>query len=286
MVIRPSLYLSLGGITLVAQVAAQCNQTMLQEATYRYIAAQSLGQVGYMTVITPNTRYLENDKLINISTGILSQPLKIDHTRSIHDQTACATYTELIIADPKHPYVIGTQQRLASNGSVASVETLVTDAGDWLFNAEHTLYYALREYREPIPANKRDSRETMQAAADAYFDAFKTGNGSAVPWGKPCTRIEGGLNTAQNGSCANGVPSGVDLVNRRYVIDQVMGTVSTFLTFGGGDGGNRLPDSHEFRIEGGKIVGVHTITVCPGTPMCGFDLSDEIKEALNATLGY
>jgi hypothetical protein len=281
-----AMRLLLGAVVLIVQVAAECSQTALYEAANRYIAAQSLGQVGYMVALTPATAYLENDKPANISAGILSQPLKIDHARSIYDPTACATYTELIAADPKHPYVIGTQQRFANNGTIVRVETLVTDAGDWLFNAAHTLYYALRENRETIAADKRDSRETMQAVADAYFNAFKTGNGSAVPWGEPCLRVEGGLNTAKNGSCDNGVPSGVELVNRRYVIDQAMGTVSVFLTFGGGENGSKLPDSHEFRIESGKIVGVHTITVCAAAPMCGFNLSDELKAELSRDLGY
>jgi hypothetical protein len=36
---------------------------------------------------------------------------------------------------------------------------------------------------------------------------------------------------------------------------------------------SRLLDSHEFPVEGGKIVGVHIITVCANDHMCGFELS-------------
>lgn len=269
-----------GALLLASQVSAECSKTTLYEATSRYIAAQSVGQAGYMTGATAATTYLENGKTANLSTGILSQPLKIDHTRSIHDATTCATYTELIVTDPKHPYVIGTQQHLAADGTVTKVETLVTDAGDWLFNAAHALHFAVRENRQPVAAAQRDTRAALQGAADAYFDAFRDGNSSAVPWGTPCTRVEGGLNTALNGSCANGVPSGVELVDRRYVIDEEMATVSAFLTFG------KLPDSHEFRVEGGKIVGVHTITVCADEPMCGFTLSTEMASELSKDYGY
>ncbi|KAH8912702.1 hypothetical protein BR93DRAFT_906008 [Coniochaeta sp. PMI_546] len=262
-------------------VWAACNEAVLHLTTQRYIAAQSLGNVKYMFLTEGITTYLENDRLTNISAGILSQRLKIDHSESIYDATTCATYTELVVTDANHPYVIGTQQRLTDNGTVAHIETLVTDVGDWLFNAAHVLYYRLREKRAVIAVDKRDSREVLQAAADSYFDAFRNGNGSSVPWGAPCSRIEGGLNTATNGSCNSGVPSGVDIVDRRYVIDQAMGTVSSFVAFGS----SRLPDSHEFRIERGKIVGVHTITVCADEPMCGFELSGELKAALEADLG-
>jgi hypothetical protein len=52
------------------------------------------------------------------------------------------------------------------------------------------------------------------------------------------------------------VPSGVRITNRRYVIDEVLGTVDVFNTFAG-----NLPDTHEFRVEGGKLRYVHTMTV-------------------------
>ncbi|KAK1751009.1 hypothetical protein QBC47DRAFT_434755 [Echria macrotheca] len=199
----------------------------------------------------------------NISAGILSKPLKIDHRRSIYDTSRCATYTELIITDHTHPYVIGSQIYLAPNGAITKLETLVTDSDDWLFNATHTLHYALQESWEPILQEKRDARATIQAAADAYLDLFKKGPGSVtVPWGDPCHRLEGGLYTADGDTCNSGVPSGVDLVNRRYIIDESVGVVDVFLTFGGGANSTGLPDSHEFRVEGGKIRYIHTITVC------------------------
>ncbi len=44
-------------------------------------------------------------------------------------------------------------------------------------------------------------------------------------------------------------------MDRRYVIDETLGTVDIFLTFGS------IPDSHEFRVEKGKIRYVHTMSV-------------------------
>ena len=56
--------------------------------------------------------------------------------------------------------------------------------------------------------------------------------------------------------CNVGVPSGVRNVNRRYVVDEVLGTVDVFFDFAGAE-----PDSHEFRVEGGRLRLVHTMTV-------------------------
>jgi hypothetical protein len=59
-----------------------------------------------------------------------------------------------------------------------------------------------------------------------------------------------------------GVPGGVNIVNRRFVVDEVLGTVQVFCTFGAGGpgGGSGAPDSHLFRVENGKLRYVHTLT--------------------------
>ncbi|KAM7184248.1 hypothetical protein V8F20_012296 [Naviculisporaceae sp. PSN 640] len=227
--LMPLLFIGVLGVS--AQGVGGCDRPSLVEVAKRYVAAQSLGEVRYLKTLSANSIYTENDQVTNITSGILSQPLRIDHSRSIHDTKACSTYTELIIADPTHPYVIGSQIYV-SNGAISKIQTLVTDKEDWLFNAQHTLVYALRENWEPIPADNRDTRETIQAAADAYLDLFKKGSGSVqVPWADDCKRLEGGLYTAPGDTCNSGVPSGVDLVNRRYVIDETLGAVDVFLNF-------------------------------------------------------
>ena len=50
-----------------------------------------------------------------------------------------------------------------------------------------------------IPVTKRDSRDTLVAAANAYLDAFLEGKKDLVPWGYPRNRTEGGAHTG-NGS--------------------------------------------------------------------------------------
>ena len=59
-----------------------------------------------------------------------------------------------------------------------------------------------------------------------------------------------------------GVPSGVNIANRRFIVDETIGSVVAFCTFGAGsaDGGSGAPDTHLFRVEGGKLRYVHTLT--------------------------
>jgi len=85
---------------------------------------------------------------------------------------------------------------------------------------------------DPIPVDKRDSREVIQAAGDAYFNRFANAS-FVVPFGTPCARLEGGAYTDPraygNNTCGLGLPSTIKVTNRRYVVDEEMGAVAIYL---------------------------------------------------------
>jgi hypothetical protein len=128
---------------LVSCAAAQCSRSFLVDATAKYVAAQTQGNPAILTAIAAaNLNYTESDKTVDIAAGVLAQPMKIDHNRSIHDTTVCATFTELIVTDPAKPYVIGT--RMVFTDSKASlIETIATKPGDWAFNATGYLHWCV-----------------------------------------------------------------------------------------------------------------------------------------------
>jgi hypothetical protein len=190
--------------------------------------------------------------------------MKIDHHRSLFDTATCQTFTEVIVTNKEKPYVLGT--RLRVNGDkIAEVEILWTTTGYWLFNADAYLKWSSSEKWDVIPENQRDTRGTLVSAANAYLDAFLEGKKEGVPWGYPCNRTEGGMHTGNGSpkdSCDVGVPSGVNISNRRFIVDETTGSVVVFCTFGAGSatGGSGAPDTHLFRVENGKLRYVHTIT--------------------------
>jgi len=236
---------------LVHAATAACNLSLLQTISGAYLTTATTGK--NTLPLASTITYTENLKTANIQTGMLTKAIKLSHNRTLHDTTECTTYTELIAPDNTPPYVIGTQIRVDADGKVNKIETLTTTTGDWFFNAKNTLSYSLKENRDPIPEGQRDSREVIKAAGDAYLDLFNN-KSVVVPWSENCERVEGGQHFSP---CNVGVPSGVALVNRRYVIDETVGTVDIMLNFGGNSG---MPDSHEFRVEKGKLRLVHTIT--------------------------
>ncbi|MCW2388554.1 hypothetical protein M2333_001600 [Sphingobium sp. B11D3B] len=258
-------------LTAMPAMAQQsCTRTALEEATQSYVAAQQAGNPSLIK-LAPDAKLQEQMEPITLAAALLNKPQKIDFHRAIHDTQGCESFVEVIITDPAHPYVLGTRIKLTGD-LVREIETLVTDADDWLFKASNTLAYSRAEKWDMIPMEKQGSRETIIAAADAYLNLFNDPT-VRVPWGSPCARLEGGIYTAKGApgvvskedSCAVGVPKNTPLVDRRYLVDQDLGSVVVLLRFGN----SSLPDSHLFRVENGLLRYVHTITVCK-TLNCGF----------------
>jgi hypothetical protein len=250
-----------------------CTRVELQSVVDRYVQAVKQGNPAIMP-LAAHARYVENKTETAMGQGIWQTALDIDFHRSILDVDACETFTEAIHTANTHPYVIGTRLRVVA-GKVEEIVSLVTDKDDWLFNADNYRMYSSKEKWDIIPADKRSDRQTLIAAAAAYFDIFSNKN-SKVPWGIPCARLEGGIYTSKDfndpkASCNVGVPEdgNVKLTNRHYVVDRDMGAVVGFVDFNN----EKVPDSHLFRVENGKLRYIHTLTVCL-IENCGFPRLD------------
>ncbi len=202
---------------------------------------------------------------LNINDGLIKKAMKIDHSRSLLDTATCQTFTEIMVTDKAAPYALGTRLRV-NHGLIAEIEMMWETTGYWGFNIGNYMKYTSSEDWGTIPEAKRDTRDTLVSAASAYLDAFLEGKTDLVPWGYPCERTEGGMYTGRGNAddkCQVGVPAGVNISNRHFVVDETIGAVVAFCTFGAGaNAGGRepAPDSHLFRVENGKLRYVHTLT--------------------------
>jgi len=240
-----------------------CTRGGLQEAVKLYIDAQTKGDIAGLP-LAKSAGYYENERLADIKKGLINTPMLINHHMSLFDQDSCQTFTEVIVTNKKKPYVLGTRLRV-NHDKIAEIEILWTTTGYWLFNADAYLKYSSTEDWMPIPADSRNTRGTLVAAANAYLDAFLEKKIDLVPWGFPCNRTEGGAHTGKGSpddSCEVGVPAGVNIVNRRFVVDEVQGSVVVYCTFGTGTpgGSSGSADTHLFRAEKGTLRYVHTLT--------------------------
>ena len=272
---RLSLLAVLAGVAFATNARAECSRDMLRKLTDSYVKAQSTGKPATLP-LAKGASYAENDQAMDLGKGVLAGALKIDFTRSFLDATQCATFTEVVAATDPHPYVIHTRMEVTQAGKVSKMESVVTDAGDWMFGAPEHLAVTQSQNWNEIPKDNRDTRAAIQAAADAYLDNWGDPQ-LPVPHGTPCARLEGRINTgAKNpdgNSCNMGAfPQKLKVGHRRYVIDETIGAVSVFHNFPWLDAGIPVdpgtPASQMFRVEGGRNRYIHEVTVCT-TPGCG-----------------
>jgi hypothetical protein len=255
-----SFVILLSSATLL-RAQAECPRSMLQAATESYIQAQKTGDLSKMS-LAPKAKFLENMSEITKEKGLWNTALPIALHRSIYDVARCKTFTEVIVTEGGHPYVLGTRLTV-KDGKISEIDSLVTDKGDWLFNAEDYLKYSSAEDWPILPVDNRVSRQDLIDAGNQYFDFVFFDKFIRPPWGTPCARLEGGAYTNTKNddkdNCQIPGPLGeLFIVNRTYVVDEEMGSVNVFCRFGNSTG---MPDSHTFRLVNGRYRWIHTLSV-------------------------
>ena len=237
-----------------------CTRPSLQAAVDSYLAAQKSGDRTKMA-LAEKVKYLENMGAVEADKGTWNTALPIAFSRNILDKDRCRTFSEVIVTEGAHQYVIGTRLSV-DNGKITGIDSLVTDKGDWLFNANAYLKYSKAEDWS-APKGKHSSMQELINAGNSYLDQFSD-KLVQTPWGSPCARLEGGAYTNRTNdpksTCKVGIPAGVlYIVNRDYVVDDELGVVNIFCRFGNSQTG--MPDSHMFRLVNGKLANVHTLSV-------------------------
>lgn len=240
-----------------------CTREELEELTTAYVEAQRTGDLSGLPILE-NAHFLENFETVERNAGMWNTALPIAHSMSFHDDTRCKTFTEIIVTEGETPHVIGTRL-FVDNGTIHRVDSIVTEPGNWLFNANAYLLYSSQEdWSELHPYQRTDPAEMIRGA-NAYLDAFADKHVD-IPWGVPCARLEGGAYTNRDGdpdaSCEVGIPPGVlYIVERDYLIDWEHGVINVFCRFGNSEG---APDSHTFRYVDGRFRLIHTLNPIPG----------------------
>ncbi|KAF1996334.1 hypothetical protein P154DRAFT_320805 [Amniculicola lignicola CBS 123094] len=242
-------------------LAVDCTREGLISAAQSYLAAQIAGSPSTLKLSASNFTYQQNNKVSTIAKSLLSTPYKIDYNRTSADTIDCASYTLWISTAGSKPYVVGTQIRHANNNTaeISMIDTVAATTGDLFFNATKTLDYIRKEDWSPLAASSRPSRDLLKKVGDGYLDMWTDAKAAdSIPWGTDCERVEGSQYT---NPCGKSLPRGGSSKKngmRRYVIDEVLGSVDVLCQF---DSLGAWPDSHEVRVQEGKVKYVHTITV-------------------------
>jgi hypothetical protein len=243
-----------------------CTKEKLASAVESYLNSQRAGDPTQMK-LGAGVIYSENMKVKPMEKGIINQPLHISFARSIYDVDECRSFSEIIVAQSDHAYVLGVRLTL-NKDKIKKIDAIVTDEGDWKFDAESYQKNSSGEDWSTLSQKSRISRQVLIDAANKYMDRF-TFQDTKVPWGIPCARLEGGYYTGDGprSSCKVGIPGeAIEIVDRDYLVDEELGAVNVFSRFGKTDESsifgktNGLPDSHLIRLVNGKIRYIHSMT--------------------------
>lgn len=248
-------------VSNAALAQASCTRAELESASEAYIEAQRSGDLSSLR-LADNVVLLENMLPVAKEAGLWNTALPIALSRSFHDTKRCKTFSEIVVTEGDHQYVIGTRLYVDA-GRVTRIDSLVTDEGDWLFNANAYLKYSSAEDWSAPTAAQRSTEAELVHGANVYLDLFSD-KVVERSWGIPCARLEGGAYSNRdndpNATCAVGIPAGVLYINNRdYLVDEEMGVINVFCRFGNSEAG--MPDSHTFRMIDGKYRYIHTLSV-------------------------
>ncbi|PKS05945.1 hypothetical protein jhhlp_007778 [Lomentospora prolificans] len=257
----PSLNAALGGLAiagLTRLVSAECTREALFAAAETYIEAQIAGDSSTLS-LSSDFSYMENNKDAEVASGLLGKALALDYNRTTVDTTQCASFTHLI--STAGPYVIATQIWHADDDAttISKIDTIAATTGDLFFNAATTLGYVKGHDWSEIPEADRVGRDELKEFGDLYLDMWTDAQAAdKIKWGAECERVEGSMHVDP---CGGTLPRGGSTKEngmRRYVIDEVLGSVDVLCQF---DSLGPWPDSHEIRVVDGAVRYVYTVTV-------------------------
>jgi hypothetical protein len=179
---------------LIPAASAECTRAGLISTAQSYLSAQTAGKPSTLALATSNFTYQQNNKVSDITKGLLSTPYAITLNRTSADPIECASYTMWISTTGSKPFVVSTQIRHANNDTsiISMIDTVAATTGDLFFDAKKTLGYIQKEDWSDIPEGKRPSRALLKKVGDGYLDMWTDKNAAdSIPWGTECERVEG-----------------------------------------------------------------------------------------------
>ncbi|KAK4039413.1 hypothetical protein C8A01DRAFT_16619 [Parachaetomium inaequale] len=273
----------------------RCQWSTLRSATDQVLESLTAGitgttAAGGILLASPSLIYTQNSVALSIASpdSVLSAPLDVAFAHSIVDQDGCAGFVRIVVLPSsdgegggKGVLVIGAQifynYTFNQGTTVRQIDLVFAREGDWQMpeglNATALLGHVAGEDWGALSRARQDSRAVLEGVAGTYLDFVggtvnSDGNGTgtdseaavAVPWGRPCSRLEGSVYTAVGDaeSCEKGLsPMGgtaQGITGRQFVVDESIGAVSV-LARDGKLGG--APGVFEFRVVEGKLRYVH-----------------------------
>jgi hypothetical protein len=260
-------------LAVVAQGAAaadNCDRNCLTGLITQYVDAVVAHDHSKLPLAAGTVKYTEDSKVVKLGDGLwksVTSKATFRHDYLDVKKQIAATHVHLF-EDKAHllySVLLHVQDR-----KIAGIETLVQRIGpDGRFQPTQ-LGQPVKGMNDPIPAGKRQSRESMIKTALTYTEGLRVGSfiDGATPFAPNTYRVENGVITAGPGcgraDCgmyAQNITLHPSIIASVAAVDEEAGIVLLWMNFGHAGNsygeGNSLVTFESFKVWGGQIQSIN-----------------------------
>jgi len=263
-----TLGLALTGIAGTATAAGTCDRTCLSSLMTQYIDAVVAHDPSKLPLVD-NVRITEDSRAIKPGEGIWKTASAKGSFR--HDyldvrKQIAATHVVLLEGQTQALYSVLLHVK---DGKIGGIETLVQRiTSDSRFQPTE-LGKPVKGMNDPVPSNKKQSRESMIRTALTYTEGLRVGSfiDGGTPFAPETYRVENGVITA-GGGCGRGdcgmyaqnLMVHPSIIGNVAAVDEENGVVLLWMNFGytaSYGEGNSLVTFEAFKVWGGQIHAIN-----------------------------
>ena len=246
----------------------RCDRTCLRELITIYLDALIAGDPSKLP-LAPRVKFTEDSSELKLGEGMWKSVTGqgafrqdyLDTTRQI-----AAAHVEL--REGKNPVLFSLILH-AEAGRIAGVETLVQRFTPTSRFQPKVLGSPIKGMNDPVPAGRRQSRESMIKTALTYTEGLRVGSftDGDTPFAEDTYRVENGVVTAGEGcgraDCglyAQNILLHPSILASVAAVDEENGTVLLWMNFGDTgsyEPGNALTTFEAFKVWGGQIHSIN-----------------------------
>lgn len=253
----------------VSAVAATCDRACLSSLLTQYLDAVVARDPSRLPV-TENVRFTENSKALKLGEGLWQATTTKGEFRQDYLDTRKQIAAMHVQLHEGRNQILYSVLLHVKDRKIEGIETLVQRVTPESRFQPTELGKPIRGMNDPVPANRKQSRESMIRTALTYTEGLRIGNftDAGTPFAPETYRVENGVITAGEG-CGRmdcGLYSQNILVHPSIIasvaaVDEANGVVLLWMNFGHTGSqygeGNALVTFEAFKIWGGQIHAIN-----------------------------
>ena len=251
-----------------AAASAQCDRACLSGLITRYVDALLAGDPASLP-LAQRFRFTEDSAELKLGEGLWKSVTgKGGFRQDYIDTTKQIAAAHIELREGRNPVLFSLVLHVGG-GRIAGIETMVQRFNPSSRFQPKVLGSPIKGMNDPVPANRRQSREAMIRTALTYTEGLRVGNftDGGTPFAADTYRVENGMVTAGEGcgraDCglyAQNILTHPAILASVAAVDEENGTVLLWMNFGDTgsyEPGNALITFEAFKVWGGEIHSIN-----------------------------